>query len=530
QSIDDGSTVPIFYLPRPVFYGPIQDIIDHEFYSRTEDLNDDEQEKVLDKAVKIREVLKSKRHIKEVAKDVAEHFQKYVEPLKMKAQLVGVDREACALYKEELNKHLPEEWTKVVYTKSQKDEGKELLLKHHLKKGETVKKIAMDLFQKMGENPRILIVTDMLLTGFDAPIEQVMYLDKPLRDHRLLQAISRTNRPYPKKVGGIIVDYIGVFKNLKKALHFEDVDIEGVAKEFDDLKRQFKDVLTAILKPFDGITRDGSRDSFLKAIEVLQDEETLKGFKEKFFQLRRLYETIAPDPFILKVEKDFRWLIAVNEGFRKFTRRGERPLEEEIEKIKELIRESVEVYGLGKIRTFKIDGNYLRNLEREKYTRDQERMELTCAIRNHIIICIEKNPLYESLREKLERILKERDGTVLIQSLKELVGDMVKVDEAGREAKKKYNIKDEEYGLLQVLKKHGLESGEAEVQFIKNLIDGVSSDTFSGWQEKRKVLQDIEKQFFEASLGQYSGRLETPEISRMAEEMTQFLAGFRRGN
>src|SRR2546428_9272741 len=85
----------------------------------------------------------------------------------------------------------------------------------------------------------MLIVTDMLLTGFDAPIEQVMYLDKPMKDHKLLQAIARTNRPFPGKEAGLIVDYVGIFENLEKALNFEEKDIEGVAFKFDELKREF---------------------------------------------------------------------------------------------------------------------------------------------------------------------------------------------------------------------------------------------------------------------------------------------------
>src|SRR2546427_6847149 len=90
----------------------------------------------------------------------------------------------------------------------------------------------------------ILIVCDRLLTGFDAPVEQVMYLDKPLRDHKLLQAIARTNRPYSGKDSGIIVDYVGIFRNLVDALNFEVEDIEGVAYDFNVLRQEFSKTIS----------------------------------------------------------------------------------------------------------------------------------------------------------------------------------------------------------------------------------------------------------------------------------------------
>jgi type I restriction enzyme R subunit len=522
QSVDDGSTVPIYYLPRPVYYRDVQESLNKEFLDITSDLKEEEQERVLEKSARLREVLKARDRVEKVAKNIAKHFKDHVEPLGLKAQLVAVDREACALYKEELDKYLPGEWSKVVYTESQRDE--EFLRKHYLKRDETVKKIAMDLFQKKDENPRILIVTDMLLTGFDAPIEQVMYLDKPLRDHRLLQAIARTNRPYPGKEGGIVVDYVGIFAKLKKALHFEDEDIEGVAFNFKDLKKLFEKTLSGIMSIFKGIKRDGSRNSLLKAIALLQDDEILKIFKEKLFKLRRLYETIAPDPFILQIERDFKWLNAVYEAFKKFTQRGEKPLEEYVDKTKKLVRESVEIFSVGKkIPIFKIDSDYLKKLEGLKYTKEHEKIELIGAIGGHITICIEKNPIYETLKEKLDRILKERDGRVVLQSLKDLVQEMVNIDKEEKEEKSRLGLSDEEYALMQILKKHDLDIGENESQFVKDILDGVEPETFKGWQSKRKVRQDVEKKFFDACLEQFTGRLEIREISKMAEEMTQFL-------
>ena len=161
----------------------------------------------------------------------------------------------------------------------------------------------------------------MLLTGFDAPIEQVMYLDKPMRDHKLLQAIARTNRPYPGKAAGIIVDYVGIFDNLVKALNFQEQDIEGIAYDYDVLKKEFSSIIADVLKLFSGVARDGSRESLFSAFAVLGDEKKYKDFKQGLSKLRRRYETVAPDPFLLQYENDYAWLIAVNEAYNKLHHR-----------------------------------------------------------------------------------------------------------------------------------------------------------------------------------------------------------------
>ncbi len=114
-----------------------------------------------------------------------------IEPMGYKAFEVAVDREACALYKEELDKYLPPGYSKVVYSPFYNDPPE--LSRYHL--SEMEEKRIRNAFRKPDELPKILIVTEKLLTGFDAPILYCMYLDKPMRDHVLLQAIARVNRP-----------------------------------------------------------------------------------------------------------------------------------------------------------------------------------------------------------------------------------------------------------------------------------------------------------------------------------------------
>ncbi len=167
--------------------------------------------------------LEDPKRIDKVAEYIAKHFRENVDG-RFKAMVVATSRRACVIYKRALDKYLPPEYSEVVMTfqSQEKDElieeyKRELMKRYHATDPkEAVQKI-IEKF-RTEENPRILIVTDMLLTGFDAPILQTMYLDKPLKGHRLLQTIARVNRPYHGvKEYGLVIDFIGIFDELEKA-------------------------------------------------------------------------------------------------------------------------------------------------------------------------------------------------------------------------------------------------------------------------------------------------------------------------
>ena len=211
--------------------------------AETEGIADiEELNKILERAVNLKNFLKGKERVKKVAQYVADHYRENVEPLGYKAFLVGVDREACALYKEALDAILPPEYSEIVYTGNNNDSPQ--LKKWHLEP--TREKQIRKSFTKLGEWPKILIVTEKLLTGFDAPILYAMYLDKPMRDHTLLQAIARVNRPYENeaqemvKPHGFVLDFVGIFDKLEKALAFDSDEINAIVKDLGLLKQLFK--------------------------------------------------------------------------------------------------------------------------------------------------------------------------------------------------------------------------------------------------------------------------------------------------
>src|SRR5690606_31274235 len=228
ESIADETTLPIKHVMAPSTMTVSADRLDKEFFALadSEGVTDvEELNKVLDRAVGLRTFLTADDRIEKVAAFVAEHFKESVLPLGYKAFLVAVNREACAKYKKALDKLLPPEWSVPVYTENAADAIDRPLVAELQLSPEREEDVRL-LFKRPAEDPKILIVTDKLLTGYDAPLLYCLYLDKPMRDHVLLQSIARVNRPYVDANGvqkrvGLVVDFVGVLRELKKALQFD---------------------------------------------------------------------------------------------------------------------------------------------------------------------------------------------------------------------------------------------------------------------------------------------------------------------
>ena len=239
ESIADGTTVRLRHTLAPAKVLLPTEQLERDFYAlaESEGISDiQDLNRILDRAVNLRAFLKSDERVDEVARFVAEHFRENVEPLGYKAFLVGVDREACALYKQALDRYLPTEYSVPVYTDSAADTIDYPLVARHQIDAAAEKRVRK-LFRKADQLPKILIVTDKLLTGFDAPVLYAMYLDKPMRDHVLLQAISRVNRPYEDGDGRehndkrmAVQPCRGIFAKLGVYLTNDDDGVDGKAE------------------------------------------------------------------------------------------------------------------------------------------------------------------------------------------------------------------------------------------------------------------------------------------------------------
>lgn len=302
ESVADGTTVRLRHALAPAKVLLPVEKLEQEFYALTEsegisDIND--LNRILDRAVNLRAFLKADTRVDAVARFVAQHFRENVEPLGYKAFLVGVDREACALYKRALDKYLPADYSVPVYTASAADAIDYPLVAQHQIDAVQEKRVRK-LFRKPDQQPKILIVTDKLLTGYDAPILYAMYLDKPMRDHVLLQAISRVNRPYEDAAGrqkpnGLIIDFIGMLRDLNKALAFDSQEVSGVIEDLDLLLVEFRRLLAEAQARYLGPLA-GGKDKQLESLlyDVFLAPEAREEFIDSYRQIESLYEILSP--------------------------------------------------------------------------------------------------------------------------------------------------------------------------------------------------------------------------------------------
>jgi type I restriction enzyme R subunit len=310
ESIEDGTTVRLNYALAPSELRVDRETLEREFLGKAEAegvADIEELNAILDRAVALKEMMKTPTRVDAIARTVAEHYRQNVEPMGFKAFLVAVDREACALYKEALDMYLPPEYSAVVISSGHNDSA---LLKRYALLPDQEQQIRKD-FARPDRQPRILIVTEKLLTGFDAPILYCMYLDKPMRDHVLLQAIARVNCPYgdadggTRKPYGFVVDFVGIFERLEEALAFDSDTVASVIENIDVLKQLFARLMTQDARPYLAYAGMRSDKQIERAVEHFADKERRDALFTFVRNLQSLYDVLSPDAFLRPYMDDY---------------------------------------------------------------------------------------------------------------------------------------------------------------------------------------------------------------------------------
>lgn len=314
DALRDKTILPLHFEPRLLDIHIDREKVDEEFAALSNTLDEDAKITLSNKAAKMLEFLKSPERIEIVCKDIAQHYQEKVEPQGFKAMIVTPDREACHLYKQELGKYFPDSASAVVISTSGKGDD-ELKRLYNLTKDEQEKLI--EKFNKPDSELKFLIVTAKLLTGFDAPILQTMYLDKSLKDHTLLQAICRTNRKFPNKTFGRIVDYFGVFDDAAKALEFDEEVMKKVITNLNSQLEELPRIMKNNLAHFEGMDRtiDGF-DGLQAAQDAINTNEKRDAFASDYRQLANIWESLSPDSALEPYRTDYKWLSNVYQSVK----------------------------------------------------------------------------------------------------------------------------------------------------------------------------------------------------------------------
>lgn len=470
ESIEDGTTVPLHYQIAPNDLLVDREAMEKEFWAQVEleGVADIEAiDRVLDRAVTLKNMLKNPDRVAKIAKFVAEHFRQYIQPMGYKAFLVAVDREACALYKKALDDYLPGEMSRVVYSRAHNDPPE--LRRYHLsdEKEAAVRKA----FRRPDENPQILIVTEKLLTGYDAPILYCMYLDKPMRDHVLLQAIARVNRPYEdekgrRKTNGLIVDFVGVFDNLERALAFDSQDVEGVIHELDVLKEHFAALMEHGRSEYLPLVAGKSEDKAAEnVLEYFMDGERREAFYKYFRELEEVYEVLSPDPFLHPYLDDYHMLVKMYRLLRSAYDTRAQVDKSFLRKTAEIVRKHTTtpvVHGLKG--SYEIDAGAIAALMRENKPDTVKVFNLLVGLDDLVEAKGRQHPYLIPIGERAEAIRREFEQRQIssqkaLEELERLIRDLM---EAQKQSQKS-NLSQEAYAVAWWLKvqKH-FDAGAAE--------------------------------------------------------------------
>ena len=486
QAVADGATVPIIYesrLPELRIVGQSLDkVFDHVFADRTPE----EREAIKKRFGTEEAIAGAPKRIEAICLDLIDHFTKYIHPNGFKAQIVTPTRDAAVTYKETLDK-LNAPQSAIVISGSNDD--KEHLVRWHLPDDE--KKKTIERFKKEDDPLAIIVVCDMLLTGFDAPVEQVMYLDSPLKEHTLLQAIARVNRPCgDRKTYGLIVDYWGVSEALQDALViFSPTDIKGALNPKGDELPRLQARHAAVLKFFAKV-RD--RNDLDQCVAVLEPEDIRAEFEASFKGFAQSMDMVMPDPKALPYYGDLKWLGKVRQTARARFQDARMDISDCGEKVRKLIEEAIVAEGIEVLvqKVSLLSKEFDDKVEALK-SDEAKASEMEHAIRAEIHVRIEENPaFYASLKERLEKIIEDRKAQRIEQAkqldlLKVLIQDLK--NEAG--AAEKLGLSETGFAIFGVLAR----GPEARGDRIAETVSGWGSD--DSWKELASLIEEAVEPF-----------------------------------
>jgi len=493
NAIRDGATLPLHFEPRLSEVHIDEDEINLAFeeLASEHDLTEGEKITLSKRAASIEVLIKAPSRVSKIAADIASHFNEKVDPQGLKAQVVVYDKPTCVAYKAELDRHLPTEASTVVMSKSRADPPQ---WAEWTPDRDALERITAR-FNDPADPLKIIIVTAKLLTGFDAPILYAQYLDKPLKEHTLLQAICRTNRPHPPhKTHGLVVDYLGVFDDLAKAFRFDDAKVNQVITNIEELKTQLGPAIAAALSFFPGVDRTlGGYEGLIQAQTAIADDAQKDAFGLAYSVVSQLWEAISPDPMLSGFQVNYRWLTDVYESVRPSDITGRLVWHALGAKTLDLINEHVQVeVPRTDQETVVFDAQVIEDLmsgKRNDWKPEEIEKEITARIAKHL-----NNPVFVDLGKRLnalrDKYADTQQGSLdFLKELLDLARDTVAAEKAAGEMPREEQGKAALTELFDSLQSDGTPViVENIVTRIDEVVRGVR---FEGWQSTIRGDQEV---------------------------------------
>jgi type I restriction enzyme R subunit len=494
ESIRDKATLPLHFEAPEVKLKIDKAAIDEAYKAITGELNEQDRDDLAKRAAKMAVLVKNPERVRAVVNHIVKHFQTKVEPNGFKAQVVTFDRECCVLYKAEMDELIGPEASAVVMTGAQNDPPE---WKQHVRDKDAEEKL-LDRFRDPADPLQFVIVTSKLLTGFDAPILQVMYLDKPMKDHNLLQAICRTNRTFgQEKTHGLIVDYIGIFDDVARALNFDEKAVQLVVSNIEELRKALPLQVQKCLAFFPGVDRTvGGYDGLMAAQQCLPNNEVRDKFAAQYSVLGTIWEALSPDPCLTPYETDYRWLTQVYESVKPPSGNGKLLWHALGAKTVDLINQNVHVESVrDDVETLVMNAEVLNDILKDadpvKKGREIEIL-LIARLRRHL-----GNAKFVALGERLEKI-KERHEQGFLTSLQflkeilELAKDVVEAEKEADPAEERDRAREALTELFKEAKSHNTHIIVERI--VADIDDIVKKVRFPDWQHTTQGERLVQKE------------------------------------
>ena len=509
EAVKDGATVQLLYEGREPIVKVTGDSLDSLFDEYFSDYSEEQRAEIRMQYGTMRMVLEAPQRIRRVCIDIIKHYREFIQPNGFKAMIVTSSRNAAITYKEQIDK-LEGPQSAVIISGDHNDESRFWEYTEGSKHKKQIEDFKKPMGSGEGQSPlSFLIVKDMLLTGFDAPVAQVMYLDRKLTDHTLLQAIARVNRVNKNKFRGYIVDYYGLSDYLTEALEmFSTEDVSGALIDLKDEIPTLKNAHTRVLKHFEGV----DLDDLDRCILSLEDEIKRQTFQTDFRTFSMQMDIVLPDPAATQFLSDLKRLGKISVGARNLYRDEQLDITGAGEKVRELIEEHVRSTGVDpKIPPVDLlAADYHEQLNQHK-SPQAKASEIEHAIRHHLKVHVDEDPeYYKKLSEKLQEIIQDNEErwdqlVLLLLDLRDYIEtehqqqaqdlDLTQTQLAF------YNILNAE--LVQA---EGKALGEQKTEQVKSVVQSLTEmldeatqivDFFDKWDEQKRIKRNIKREIIE---------------------------------
>jgi len=498
DGIEDEVILPVYFTLRHDSEWAIDEAaMDEAFDLQLGHLSEEEKLKVVREALTPTDLGEFESRIETYADVVIDHYERSVEPNGWKGMVVAPSRKSAALYGRELRERRSAGDVAVLYTEGEYDD--DLLRRFHTTSEE--RDAIISRFKDEAQ-PRLLVVHNMLLTGFDAPVLKTMYLDRRLKEHTLLQAIARTNRPAEGKTNGEIVDFQGVFENLDDALSYDAETRDYAAQDKDRLFEEFEEQLGKMWGLFEGVPKIDRQEAVSEALAAVSKHPEKREFKRGYKRLQDLYESLSPDGRLSadEIEHKYQWLSRIWVAFRRANRAPD-PEEEVREKTRKIVEEHVDVTGVKEnFPIYKVGEEHLAEIEEQEPA--AQASSIAHAVQAHVRPRVDRNPRYEALSERVQEVLHQWQTQTMsdpdaVEALRQVERDVLAVEATAEER----GLSAAEHALFALLEgDYGVPADRAQplAEAVADRVQKEVDTTFPGWERNEKARKAIQQEIMRA--------------------------------